>query len=77
MIMSMSFTHFFFLPLFVSGVDGLGGSHMNVMLGVRDITNTSATLDWMVPDDKPIVGFKVGSESIKIAVSFTWMIFFT
>ena len=48
---------------------------MNVMLGVRDITNTSATLDWMVPDDKPIVGFKVGSESIKIAVSFTWMIF--
>lgn len=33
---------------------------MNVMLGVRNITNTSATFDWMVPDDKPFVGFKVG-----------------
>ena len=43
----------------VSGIGSLGGSHMNVMLGVRDITNTSAVLDWMVPDDKPIVGFKV------------------
>ena len=35
---------------------------MNVMLGVRDITNTSAILDWIVPDDKPIVEFKVGSK---------------
>ena len=39
---------------------------MNVMLGVRDITNTSATLDWIVPDDKPIVGFKVGTKSCTV-----------
>lgn len=39
---------------------GIGG-HINVMLGVRDITNASAVLDWVIPDDKPIAEFKVSS----------------
>ena len=44
---------------------------MDVMLGVRDITNTSATLDWIVPDDKPFVGFKVGSKQNHSNTSIT------
>ena len=33
--------------------------HENVVLGVRNITNTSAILEWDTPEERPILKFKV------------------
>lgn len=40
--------------------------HENVMLGVRNVTNTSAILEWETPKDRPILKFKVSLDSYSI-----------
>ena len=47
---------------FDTGIGDSYSDHGKVILGVRDITNSSATLDWSVPEDKPVLEFKVRQE---------------
>ena len=35
--------------------------HESVVLGVRNVTNTSAILEWDTPEDRPILKFKVSA----------------
>lgn len=52
---------------------GIGNSHSDhgkVILGVRDITDSSAMFDWSVPEDRPILEFKVREDYYKGSFGF-------
>ena len=46
--------------------------HENVIFGVRNITNTSAILEWDTPGDRPILKFKVSPADSLVKTVDKW-----